>query len=168
MNWIDIVIIVVAALFGLLGLWRGAIRTAFGIAGLVLGVVLAGRYCEPFAAVLSPGGASWAEIAAYAIILLATFFVAGIIGSIVSRLVHITLLGWVDRLIGGILGVGIGLLLVAAMLAIVSKYLPGAVETISQSVLARFLMAQFPLLLALLPEDFEFLRDFFSPSGQTY
>ena len=166
MNWLDIVIIVVAAVFGLVGLWRGAIRTAFGIAGLVLGIILAGRCYQPFAALLSPGGASWAGIAAYAIILIATMIVAGVIGWIVAKLVHITLLGWLDRLVGGILGVGIGLLLVAAMLAIVSKYLPGSVETISQSALARFLIERFPLLLALLPEEFDFIHDLFSPSGQ--
>ena len=166
MNWLDIVIIVIAAVFGLVGLWRGAIRTAFGIAGLVLGIILAGRCYQPFAALLSPGGASWAGIAAYAIILIATMIVAGVIGWIVAKLVHITLLGWLDRLVGGILGVGIGLLLVAAMLAIVSKYLPGSVETISQSALARFLIERFPLLLALLPEEFDFIHDLFSPSGQ--
>ena len=168
MNWLDIVIIVIVALFGLTGLWRGAIRTAFGIAGLVLGIILAGRYYGPFAALLSPGGASWAEIAAYAIILIATMIVAGVIGWIVSRLVRITLLGWLDRLVGGILGVGIGLLLFAAMLAIVSKYLPGSLETISQSALARFLIEGFPLLLALLPEEFDFIRDLFSRSGQIH
>jgi len=168
MNWLDIVIIVIVALFGLTGLWRGAIRTAFGIAGLVVGIILAGRYYQPFAALLSPGGAIWAGIAAYAIILIATMIVAGVIGWIVSRLVHITLLGWLDRLVGGILGVGIGLLLVAALLAIVSKYLPGSVETISQSALARFLLERFPLLLALLPEEFDFIRDLFSRSGQIH
>ena len=168
MNWLDIVIVVVAALFGLSGLWRGAIRTAFGIAGLVLGIVLAGRYYGPFAAVLSPGGASWAGIAAYAIILIATMIVAGVIGWIVAKLVDVTLLGWLDRLIGGILGVGIGLFFVAAVLAIVSRYLPGSVDTISGSALARFLMAKFPLLLALLPGEFDFIRDFFSHSGSIY
>jgi len=168
MNWLDIVIIIVAAIFGLVGLWRGAIRTAFGIAGLVLGIILAGRYYRSLAALLSPDGASWAGIAAYAIILIATMIIAGVIGWIVAKLVHITLLGWLDRLVGGILGVGIALLLVAAMLAIVSKYLPGAVETISQSLLARFLIERFPLLLALLPEEFDFIRDLFSHSGQIH
>ena len=28
MNWLDIVIIVIAALFGMVGLWRGAIKTS--------------------------------------------------------------------------------------------------------------------------------------------
>lgn len=162
MNWVDIVIIAVAVLFGLLGLWQGFIKALFGIAGLIGGIALAGHFYQGLALKLSSEGATWAGIAAYAIILIATMIAAGVIGWVVAKLVHITLLGWLDRLIGGILGVGIGLLLIAAVLAIVSKYLPGSVETISQSALAGFLMARFPLLLALLPKNFDFLSGLFT------
>jgi len=165
MNWLDIVIIVVAVLLGIWGLRQGIIRTLFGIAGLIGGIVLAGRYYGGLAALLSPSGATWANIAAYAIILIATLIVAGVIGRFVAKLVHIVLLGWLDRLVGCILGVIIGSLLCAAVLAIVGKYYPGTEAVISQSVLAKFLMGGFPLLLALLPEEFDFIRDFFSPSG---
>jgi len=162
MNWLDIVIIVVAALFGVLGLWRGAIKATFGIAGLIGGIALAGRYYQPFASLLSSSGATWAKIAAYAIILVATLVVAIVIGWLVSRLVHLTMLGWVDRLVGFTLGAAIGSMLCAAILAILSKYLPGIEVIITQSVVARFLMERFPLLLALLPEEFDFIHDFFS------
>jgi membrane protein required for colicin V production len=164
MNWLDIVIIVIAVLFGMLGLWRGAIKAAFGIAGLVGGIALAGHFYQSLASILFPEGAAWAGIAAYAIILVGTLVIAGVIGWFVARLVHITMLGWVDRLIGFVLGAGIGGILCAAILAIVSKYLPGTEGVISQSVMAKFLMAQFPLLLALLPEEFDFIHDFFSLS----
>jgi len=164
MNWLDIVIVVIAALFGIRGLWQGAIKAVFGIAGLLGGIALAGHYYQPFANILSPSGASWAGIAAYAIILVATLIVASIIGGLVAKLARIVMLGWLDKLIGFILGAGMGSMLCAAALAIVSKYLPGTEEAISQSIVARFLMEQFPLLLALLPEEFDFIRDFFSPS----
>jgi len=164
MNWLDIVIIVVAVLMGIVGLRQGIIRTVFGIAGLIGGIVLAGRYYGGLAAVLSPSGATWANIAAYAIILIATLIVAGVVGWLVAKLVHLVLLGWLDRLVGCILGVVIGGLLCAAVLAIVGKYYPGAGAVISQSGLARFLMGGFPLLLALLPEEFDFIRDFFTTS----
>lgn len=165
MNWLDIVIIVVAVLLGIAGLRQGIIKTVFGIAGLIGGIVLAGRYYGGLAALLSPAGATWANIAAYAIILIATLIIAGVIGWFVARLVHFAMLGWLDRLVGCILGVFIGSLLCAAVLAIVGKFYPGTEAVISQSVIARFLMEQFPLLLALLPEEFDFIRDFFSPSG---
>ena len=164
MNWLDIVIIVVAVLLGIVGLRRGIIRTVFGIVGLIVGIVLAGRYYDELAALIFPAGATWAHIAAYIIILLATLLVVGVIGWLVAKLVHLVLLGWLDRLVGCILGVIIGGLLCAAILAIVVKYSPGTETVISQSALARFLMAGFPLLLALLPAEFDEIRDFFITS----
>lgn len=161
MNWLDIVIIVIAALFGMVGLWRGIIKAVFGLGGLIGGIALAGRYYQPFANMLSPEGASWSGIAAYAIILVATLIVASIIGGLVAKLARIVMLGWLDKLIGFILGVGVGSMLCAAALAIVSKYFLSTEAVITQSVMARFLMEQFPLLLALLPSEFDFIRDFF-------
>jgi membrane protein required for colicin V production len=166
MNWLDAVIIATAIILGFVGLWRGAVRTAFGIAGLIGGIALAGHYYGWLADALFPDGAVWTKIAAYALILLAALIAANVIGLAVSRLVHITMLGWLDRLIGFILGAGIGSMLWAAVLAIISKYLPSVEGAISQSAVAKFLMEQFPLLLALLPEEFDVIRDFFSSSGQ--
>jgi len=164
MNWLDIVIIVVAVLLGIAGLRQGIIRTVFGIAGLIGGIILAGRYYSRLAALLSLSDATWAKIAAYAIILIATLIVASVIGWLIAKLVHFAALGWLDRLVGFILGVVIGGLLCAAVLAIVGKYYPGAGAVITQSVIAKFLMGEFPLLLALLPEEFDFIRDFFITS----
>jgi len=164
MNWLDIIIIVVAVLLGIVGLRQGIIKAVFGIAGLVGGIVLAGRYYDELAAALSSSGATWVNIASYAIILIATLIVAGVIGRLVAKLVHLVLLGWLDRLVGCVLGVFIGGLLCAAILAIVVKYYPVTEAVISQSGLARFLMERFPLLLALLPGDFDFITDFFTTS----
>jgi membrane protein required for colicin V production len=164
MNWLDIVIIIAAVLLGIVGLRQGIIKTVFGIAGLIGGIVLAGRYYDDLAALLSSGDATWVRIASYAIILIATLIVAGVVGRFVAKLIHLVLLEWLDRLIGFILGVFIGGLLCAAILAIAVKYDPGAGAAIGQSGLAKFLMEGFPLLLALLPEEFDSIRDFFSPS----
>jgi membrane protein required for colicin V production len=146
MNWLDIVIIVVVALLGFAGLRQGMIRTVFGIAGLIGGIFLAGRYHDELAALLFPSGAIWSNIAAYAIIAIATLVVAGVIGWLLAKLVNFVALGWLDKLVGSILGVVIGCLLCAAILAIVVKYYPGMDATINQSVIARFLVGGFPLL----------------------
>jgi membrane protein required for colicin V production len=146
MNWLDIVIIVVIVLLGVAGLRQGMIRTVFGIAGLIGGIVLAGRYYDELAARLFPSGASWANIAAYAIIAIATLVVAGVIGHLVAKLVNFAALGWLDKVMGFILGVVIGGLLCAAILAIAVKFYPGMEATINQSVIAKFLTGGFPLL----------------------
>ena len=146
MNWLTIVIIVVIVGLGIAGLRQGLIRTVFGIAGLIGGIFLAGRYYDELAARLFPSGAMWGNIAAYAIILIATLVVAGVIGWLLAKVVNFVALGWLDKLVGGILGVVIGGLLCAAILAIVVKYYPGMDATINQSIIARFLVGGFPLL----------------------
>jgi len=146
MNWLDIVIIVVIVLLGIAGLRQGMIRTVFGIAGLIGGIFLAGRYYDELAARLFPSGAIWGNIAAYAIIAIATLVVAGVIGWLIAKLVNFAALGWLDRVMGFILGVVIGGLLCAAILAIAVKFYPGMEATINQSVIARFLVGGFPLL----------------------
>jgi len=145
MNWLDIVIIVVIALLGFAGLRQGLIRTVFGIAGLIGGIFLAGRYYDELASLLFPPGAIWSNIAAYALIAIATLVVAGVIGWLLAKLVNFAALGWLDRLVGCILGVVIGGLLCAAILAIAVKYYPGMETTINQSLIARVLVGGFPL-----------------------
>jgi membrane protein required for colicin V production len=124
------------------------VRTVFGIAGLIGGIVLAGRYYDELAALLFPSGAIWGNIAAYAIIVIATLVVAGLIGWLLAKLVNFAALGWLDKFMGFILGVVIGGLLFAAILAIVlhfADYYPGMEATINQSAIGRFLVTAFPL-----------------------
>ena len=123
--------------------------------------MLAGRYYPLVADVISPSGAVWADIAAYAIIVVVMVVVGGVIGRIVRRFVGALSLGWLDRLIGALCGLAVGGMFCAALLTIMSKYLPGIEGTVSQSVLAQLLIDKFPLLLALLPEEFDFIRDIF-------
>ena len=148
MNWLDILIIVVLILLGVAGLRQGMIRTVFGIAGLIGGIFLAGRYYDELAERLFPAGAIWGNIAAYAIILIATLVVAGVVGWLLAKLINFAALGWLDKLVGGILGAVIGALLCTAILAIAlhfADYYPGMEATINQSAIARFLVTAFPL-----------------------
>ena len=48
MNWLDIVIIVALAISTFLGLKIGIIKALLSLAGLIVGVILAGRYYAPF------------------------------------------------------------------------------------------------------------------------
>src|SRR4030042_2890661 len=97
MNWLDIVMIVVVVGLGITGLREGIIRTVFGMSGLIGGIFLAGRYYDELAERLFPSGAIWGNIAAYAIIAIATLVVAGVIGWLFSQLVYFAALGWLDK-----------------------------------------------------------------------
>ena len=151
MNWLDIVIITIVAISAILGLFRGAIRTLFGIAGLIVGIFLAGRYHNSLASLLSADGATWSQVAAYAIIVVSVLIIMLVIGCLIERAVHLVMLGWLDKLLGFILGAGLATSLCAAALAIVYEIFPEAANIISQSAIAGFLIAKFPHILTLIP-----------------
>jgi uncharacterized membrane protein required for colicin V production len=74
--------------------------------------------------------------------------VAGVVGWLLAKLLNFAALGWLDRFMGFILGVVIGGLLFAAILAIVlhfADYYPGMEATINHSAIASFLVTAFPL-----------------------
>jgi membrane protein required for colicin V production len=153
MVWIDVVILVAVALSALAGLKQGAVRMAFGLAGLFLGIFLAGKFGAPLAQVLFSGALSWGPFLAYVIIFIVVAVAAGIGGAIVSKVVQSTLLGWIDRLVGAVAGILSGLLTVAGILAALSLFMPDTVVSIRESGIASFLLSWAPFLLALLPRD---------------
>lgn len=162
MNWLDVVIIVVIVISIFSGLKAGLIKVLFGLVGIVVGVVLAGHFSNSLASKLTfINNPDWAKIAAFAIILVAVMLVSAILAAILSKLISLVLLGWVNRLGGAILGLVVGALFISAILAIWVKYL-GIGDAVSGSALARFLLDKFPVVLKLLPSEFNSVRDFFS------
>src|SRR5512139_3916025 len=100
MNWLDILIIVGLVLLGVAGLRQGMIRTVFGIAGLIGGIVLAGRYYDERAARPFQSDAVWGNIAPYTLIMIDTFLVAGVIGRPLANVVNFDALGWLAYFLG--------------------------------------------------------------------
>lgn len=164
MNWLDWAIVALAALSAFGGLRQGAIRQVCNFAGLILGIFLAGRWHHGFANAVF-AGQSWGQIAAYIIIVVLIGAIALGIGWGVARVVSNVMLGWVDRLVGGLVGFFVGLISCAALVAIVAQYVPPARETIAQSGLSRLLLTYFPLVLGLLPDEFGFIKNLFVSSA---
>ena len=144
MNWFDIVIIAVILILGLIGLWRGATKTIFGIAGLVGGIILASHWYKELASLISPEKEIWASIVAFLIILITVLVLSAIASQLIKQLLNAVLLGWLDRGIGFALGVIIGLALCTLFVVVLSK-IPGTGAFLSRSVLASFLIEQVPL-----------------------
>ena len=159
MNWFDIVLIVVLALATFLGLRRGLISTVLPLVGLIIGIVLAGHYHGTVGEWL-PGDSVYAGWGGYAIILVAVLIAAVILATILRRFIRLILLGWIDRLGGAILGLAFGSLLCAAALAACVKF--GLGESFIQgSGIAQLLLDWFPVVLGLLPGEFDEVREFF-------
>ena len=161
MNWLDIILLVVMAIPTIIGLKAGLIKAVLSLVGLIIGVILAGYYHQALGEQLTfISQANVANIVAFAIILIVVMIIAAVLASVLKWLVSVVMLGWVNRLGGAIFGFLLGAILCGALLAIWAKFL-GVGETITDSALATFLLDRFPLILALLPSEFDTVRSFF-------
>ena len=161
MSWLDIIILIILVIPTLLGLKMGIIKALLSIIGVIVGVVLAGRFSESLGGALTfisdPG---WAKIAAFAIIIIVVMIIAAIVAALTKRILSAMLLGWVNHLGGAVFGFGLGLIFCGAILTMWVKFL-GIGDSISGSILANFLLNVFPVVLALLPAEFDSVRSFF-------
>ncbi len=161
MNWLDIVILIVLAVSVIGGIKNGLIKSLFGLLGLIVGVVLAGRFYIALADYLTfISDANIARIAAFIIIFIAVGLIAALLGVIFTRIVSVITLGWINRLLGGVFGLFMGAVSVAALLVVLVKF-TGIGDFVSNSALATFLINKLPLVLAMLPKEFDIINKFF-------
>jgi membrane protein required for colicin V production len=160
-NWLDIVIIIALILFVISGIVSGLIKAVFSLAGLILGIFLAGRYYVQLSGIFGfISNDSAAKIVAFIIIFLVVLIIATILGIIFTKIVSNLMLGWLNRLLGGIFGVFEGALFIGAILAVIVK-MTGSQDAITGSILAQFFLNRFPVVLSLLPSEFDSIRGFY-------
>lgn len=162
MNWLDIVIIVALAISTFLGLRMGIIKAVLSLAGVIVGVVLAGRYYVALADALPffSETSNAAKIVAFAIILIGVMVIAVVLARLLKWAAPVMMLNWVNHLGGAVFGLALGAIFCSALLAIWVKWL-GVGSAITESIIAAVLLDKFPLILALLPDEFDAIRSFF-------
>jgi membrane protein required for colicin V production len=161
MNWLDVVILVLIAVPAVAGLKFGVIKILFTVAGIIIGVVLAGQFSDSLAGALKfIDDPRWAEIAAFAFIMIAVLILSGVAAGLLSSILSAILLGWVNRVGGAILGIILGGIFCGAILTMWVNYL-GIGDSVADSALAGFLLDGFPFILGLLPDEFDSVRSFF-------
>ena len=160
MNWLDIVIIVSVIIPILLGLKVGIIKMVISFAGLIIGVVLASNYYGAVAGVLGfISNESIANIVGFAIILVVVIVIAALIARFLKFIASLTMLSWVDHLGGAVAGFLMGVIFWGALLATWVKFF--GTDLVIESFLAGVLLDKFPIILGLLPSEFDVIRDFF-------
>jgi len=130
-DWATASVVVVSTVTGA---FAGFVHQAFGLAGIVIGYLLAAWQYHALAAWFEPQLKSpWlGDIAAFALIFLAVVIVASIAGRIVRWAMKEAGLSLFDRLLGALLGIVKGALFVSVLLmgmaafTPTSKYLDGS------------------------------------------
>jgi membrane protein required for colicin V production len=133
MTWLDIVIIIILLLSVFRGAFRGLIREAFGLAGIVLAIYLGLHFMELGVRLFPDLGTETAvRIVSFALVFLAVCILSNLLGKLVHRAVHAVALGLLDRLLGAALGFLEGFAFVGALLFLFSSTRSGA-EIIGES-----------------------------------
>ena len=161
MNWLDIVILIIVVASTFAGLKNGLIKTVLSLAGLIIGIILAGLYYVTLAERITfIPKESIAQVVAFAVILIVVMIIASLLALILKSIISAIMLGWVNHLGGAVVGFVLGAIFCAALLTLWVKF-PSSAGTIKGSGLASLLLARFPMVLGLLPSEFDAIRSFF-------
>lgn len=116
MNWLDLVFIASVIGCGVVGTWLGLIRAAFGVLGVVFGVLIAGQMSDDLGGLYAEyiSNETIANVTAYGLIMLASLIASRLLTIFVRRLVYMLFLGWADRLAGLAMGLIAGAAISAA------------------------------------------------------
>jgi membrane protein required for colicin V production len=159
-NWLDIILVIFLILSAFIGLKQGLVRTIIPLVGLIVGVLVAGSYYDALANRILHSHSIAAYLFAFFITVVIFLVAATILAVVLQKVLSLTILGCLDRLAGGIIGLAMGCIIAGTLLALFLKY-SLAVSAIDDSAVASFLVDKFPLVLSLLPKDFDTVKDFF-------
>lgn len=104
---LDYVILIALACGFIIGFCKGAVKQAFSLGGLILGIILGKFLYKPFAGFLQNAismSDRTAQIVGFIVILIVVPILAGLLGKLLSKVIRAANLGFVDRILGGVLG----------------------------------------------------------------
>ncbi|OIP37171.1 hypothetical protein AUJ95_08510 [Candidatus Desantisbacteria bacterium CG2_30_40_21] len=156
MNILDILFFVVIVISIVLSMMKGLTREVFSLAGVIAGVVVAGKTFEHGAVLLQqwmPAGI--AKPVAFAIITVLVNILINFGGIVLQKLMKIAMLGWVDNLGGIIFGTIRGLILVSIAIIVLLKFPIGSSKEliVSSNIIPTF-KSFLQLICLLLPPEF--------------
>ena len=120
MNYLDIALVVVLALFALRGSFRGLIDELSGLVGLLFAFMLAGNLYPQFGKWLLRyvNGPEFIDALAYSIILCSGLVIALLVAQALKKLFNAAQLGWANHLLGFVIGAVKGVIVCAFMVSL--------------------------------------------------
>ncbi|HZK03072.1 MAG TPA: CvpA family protein [Bacteroidaceae bacterium] len=106
-HFLDIVITLLLALGTIIGFFKGVIKQAFSLAGLLGGLICGSLLYRPLGVFLQTVvniGYTAAEIIAFILILIIVPLSFMVIGTLLAKLVEMAQLGFINRIVGAVFG----------------------------------------------------------------
>ncbi len=123
MTVIDIIILVLLALAVFKGIKDGLMRQLGGIVGLILGIFLAGRFSAMLSGWLHRVAPTLSEnvvkVLSFIVIIVVVCLCVVLLSRLLEKVIKITTLGWINRLLGVLLSVSAVVLLIGVVISVI-------------------------------------------------
>jgi membrane protein required for colicin V production len=179
MNYLDLIILSIVGIFVIKGLFRGFFHEVLGLVGLLVGLIFATKYMSNAAVWVDeylriPPGL--ATLLGFLLIFLGIVFGFQLLAHILQKLSQVSLLGWLEKLGGGLVGFLKGATIISLLILFVSiipfanQLIPGRADSKLFRPMKAFAPYLFDLLTEMVPDSKSFYAELkeslenFSPS----
>jgi membrane protein required for colicin V production len=143
LNTFDIIIILIVGYCVIRGVFRGIIKEASSIIGVLAGLYAAYTYYPTLSNNLAHfknmfSSAGVMNIVSFLVIFFVVFMSVSALGILIKMMLKIIFLSWVDRLFGALFGMIKGVMIVSAILLVLTTFLSSGTPVIAQSVLCPY------------------------------
>jgi len=159
MNWLDITIAAIIALFTLIGIARGLVSQIFSIAALLGGLAIGFIFYDVLGGVLIRErvveNESVANVGGFVLLALAAYVIIQTAGWLTTRLIGTLKLGWLNRISGGAVGAVMGAVTAFLLSSCLSLFYTPDDPVFKRSALLPYLNEAALIAKDALPGDFE-------------
>ena len=151
LNLFDVILLAVLALFSLRGVLRGFLAEVTGLIGLLLGILLAGRYYGLVGDFLARSFASnWVYVVAYVLVLCVVMFLISMVSRLLHAFLKLAYADWINHLAGAGVGFLKGLIGSIIMVSLLGFFLADA-PFYKQSQMVPYIKQASAYVKAMLP-----------------
>ena len=155
MNSLDFIFLAILVVMLIRGILLGLTRQVASLVGILAGFIVAGHLHLQVLPLLKRHlpFIPYPEVFSYIALFVTTWLLVILVGFIVVRLSRAILVGWADRLLGGVLGLLKGTVAVIVTVAVLTMFLPAGSQILKGSLLSVHALRAGHYLVQLIPKD---------------
>lgn len=133
--FLDILIIVILIFGFLSGLKTGLVKSASGFLGFILGIFIANRFYPELSKYF--GDTRIIRVISFIIVFLLVFFIFKFLGNIISQILKVLFLSWLDKIAGAFWGIFATLITIAFVIHLSLFFFPSLKKYYEKSKIAK-------------------------------
>lgn len=154
MTVFDGIVLIIVVIFVARSIWAGFVREIAGIAALVFGFVAAGAYYREASVYVLPvlQNPQTVFLATYVLVFALTYVAIIVLGTVIRKVMTISLLGWFDRALGGVFGLLKAGFVCSFLFLMLTSFSSASNDYLRKSLTYPYLLQNSRLLTALITD----------------